>query len=144
MSEQTAIETVGAIVAADFRTAAVFQRFGIDFCCGGQRSLADACRRADADPGDVIRALDALQSAPATGDDDVTRWPVDRLIDHIVSTHHAYVRSAIPAIARYLTKLEEVHGSRHPELRRVAAYFDQIGVHLLQHLVKEEQVLFPY
>src|SRR6266496_6383566 len=79
---------VGEIVATDFRAAAVFERFGIDFCCGGRRALDDACRTAAADPAEVVRALDALP-AVADIDTDVTQWPLERLIDHIVSTHHA-------------------------------------------------------
>jgi regulator of cell morphogenesis and NO signaling len=143
MSERLTTTTVGEIVAVDFRTAAVFERFGIDFCCGGRRSLTDACRTAAADPDAVVHALDVL---PPTFEmeDDVTRWPIPRLIDFIVSTHHAYVRSSMPIIARYLTKLEEVHGSRHPELSRVAVYFDQVRGDFEQHMLKEEQVLFPY
>jgi regulator of cell morphogenesis and NO signaling len=143
MIERLTTTTVGEIVAVDFRTAAVFERFGIDFCCGGRRSLTDACRTAAADPDAVVHALDALPPTVET-EDDVTRWPLARLIDFIVSTHHAYVRSSMPTIARYLTKLEEVHGSRHPELSRVAVYFDQVRGDFEQHMLKEEQVLFPY
>jgi regulator of cell morphogenesis and NO signaling len=143
MNERFEQATVGDIVAADFRTAAVFEQFGIDFCCGGRRSLPDACRAASADPAVVVRALDALPP-PATGDDDVTRWPVDRLINHILVAHHAYVRSALPTIARYLAKLNDVHGAQHPELARVATIFEQVGGELEQHMFKEEQILFPY
>jgi regulator of cell morphogenesis and NO signaling len=141
MSDRSAA-TVGDIVATDFRTAAVFEQFGIDFCCGGSRSLTDACRTAAADPDAVVRALEALP--PASGEDDVTQWPVERLIDHIIDTHHGYVRSALPAITRYLAKLNEVHGARHPELARVAACFDGLRTDFEQHMMKEEQVLFPY
>jgi regulator of cell morphogenesis and NO signaling len=143
MNERFATRTVGEVVAADFRAAAVLEQFGIDFCCGGRRTLEEACRAAAADPDVVVRALDALPPA-ADADDDVTQWPIPRLIDFILSTHHAYVRSAMPAIARHLAKLTEVHGARHPELSRVAAYFDQIVGDLSQHMMKEEQVLFPY
>ena len=143
MSERLTTTTVGEMVAADFRTAAVLERFGIDFCCGGRRLLADACRTAAADRDAVIHALDSLPPAVET-EDDVTRWPLPRLIDFIVSVHHGYVRSSMPTIARYLTKLEEVHGSRHPELARVAAYFEQVRGDLERHMLKEEQVLFPY
>jgi len=143
MNERFEHATVGEIVATDFRTAGVFEQFGIDFCCGGRRSLADACRAAAADPAAVVRALDALPPTRAV-DDDVTRWPLDRLIDHIVRVHHAYVRSALPAIGRHLAKLQEVHGANHPELPRVASVFDRMSVDLEQHLAKEEQVLFPY
>jgi regulator of cell morphogenesis and NO signaling len=143
MNERLATSTIGELVATDFRTAAVFERFGIDFCCGGRRLFADACRTAAADPAAVITALDALPASDGK-DDDVTQWPTERLIDHIVTIHHGYVRSAVPIIASYLEKLQDVHGSRHPELARVRAYFDQIGADLTQHMVKEEQVLFPY
>jgi regulator of cell morphogenesis and NO signaling len=143
MHEPLTTRTVGEVVAEDFRAAAVFEQFGIDFCCGGRRSVADACRAAAADPATVVRALDALPPASETAAD-VTRWPIPRLLDFIVSTHHAYVRSAMPAIVRHLAKLNAVHGPRHPELSRVTAYFDQIVGDLEQHMVKEEQVLFPY
>jgi regulator of cell morphogenesis and NO signaling len=143
MNERFEHATVGDIVAADFRTAAVFESFGIDFCCGGRRSLEDACRSAVANPEAVIRALEALPQT-TTADDDVTRWPVDRLIDHILAVHHAYVRTALPTIARYLVKLHEVHGVRHPELARIAAIFDGVSGEFEQHMFKEEQILFPY
>jgi len=76
--------------------------------------------------------------------DDVTGWPVDRLIDHIVTVHHASVRAALPRLAGYLAKLQEAHGAKHPELARVASTFDQVSADLGQHMLKEEQVLFPY
>jgi regulator of cell morphogenesis and NO signaling len=143
MNERLATATIGEIVAGDFRAAAVFERFGIDFCCGGRRPLEEACRTANADPSDVALALDALPGV-TDADGDVTQWPLGRLIDHIVSVHHAYVRSSMPTISKYLTKLVEVHGARHPELVRVAAHFDHVSTDLGQHMMKEEQVLFPY
>lgn len=143
MTERPGTTTVGDIVVADFRTASVFEQFGIDFCCGGRRTLGEACRMSGADPDALGRALDALP--PRGGDqDDVTEWPPERLIGYIVSTHHAYVRSALPAIARDLAMLLDAHRAQHSELARVAAYFDQMRGDLEQHLLKEEQVLFPY
>lgn len=143
MSEVLDQTTVGDIVAADFRTAAVFESFGIDFCCGGRYAFADACRQAAADPAAVRHALDAL---PPVADlhDDVTSAPLEQLIEHIVETHHAYVRSALPLIAHYLEKLVEVHGARHPKLARIRAVFHDLRADFEQHLIKEEQVLFPY
>jgi regulator of cell morphogenesis and NO signaling len=143
MSDQFTTSTVGELVAADFRRAEIFERFGIDFCCGGRRLLADACRAAAADPTEVIHALETLRR-PDVGDDDVTRWPIPRLIDHIVSVHHAYVRSALPVISQHLSKLISAHGPQHAELLRVGAYFSLLSTDLQQHLRKEEHVLFPY
>lgn len=142
MSKLLDSATVGEVVARDFRTAAVFERFGIDFCCGGRRSIDDACRTAAVDRAVLLRELDAL--APAAAEDDVTEWPLDRLVDHILSRHHTYVRSTMPVIAKHLANLEAVHGKRHPELTRVAAHFGQAKLDLEQHLLKEEHVLFPY
>jgi len=136
--------TIGDIVASDFRTAGVFEAFGIDFCCGGRQSIAEACESAAIDRGMLERALRALPPATEHGDGDMTQWSPERLIDHIVTTHHAYVRSASPEIGRYLAKLVEVHGQRHSELARIAASFDQMSRDLHQHMMKEERVLFPY
>jgi regulator of cell morphogenesis and NO signaling len=135
--------TVGEMVALDFRRADVFERFGIDFCCSGRRTLADACRAAGADEAEVVRAMTSLPAVSAA-DDDVAHRSIPELIDHIVSVHHEYVRSALPRIAQHLLKLVDVHGHRHPELKRVAAYFAQMADDLLQHMFKEERILFPY
>jgi regulator of cell morphogenesis and NO signaling len=144
MSASFDTTTVGEIVATDVRAAAVLEQFGVDFCCGGRQSLDDACRAAAADPKVVRLALDALPPAAAGAHADVAEWPADRLIDHIVLTHHAYVRSTLPTIAAHLAKLVGVHGERHPELTRIAAEFENLSLDLLQHLMKEEWVLFPY
>ena len=135
--------TVGDIVAADFRTAQVFEQFGIDFCCGGRRSFDDACRAAAADPAAVLKALNAISRSHVDGDD-VTSWPLERLIDHIETTHHAYVRRALPSIARHLGKVLEAHGDRHPELVRIGQAFAAMSDELQQHMLKEERILFPY
>jgi regulator of cell morphogenesis and NO signaling len=144
MRESSEHTTVGDLVAADFRAARVLEQFGIDFCCGGRRSLADACWSAGADPEIVGLAIERVTAEPADAGADVRHWPVDRLIDHIVSKHHAYLRVAMPTIAHHLAKLAGVHGERHPELTRVAATFDRLRHELQQHLIKEENVLFPY
>jgi len=141
--EQT---TVGDIVANDFRTAAVFERHGIDFCCGGRRTIAEACHAARVDPVEVVQALEVVDSSTA-GEGEasaMTEWPLDRLADHIVETHHAYVRSALPAIAPHLATLVRVHGERHPELTQVSVAFSRMSEGLVQHMMKEELVLFPY
>lgn len=144
MNESLADATVGEIVARDFRSASVFEQFGIDFCCGGRQSVAEACRAAKVDATVVGQALAALPPVAGSGNEDVTAWPLDRLADYIVKTHHAYVRAALPVIAAHLTKLVAVHGARHPELESVVRAFDDLSRDLLQHMLKEERVLFPY
>jgi regulator of cell morphogenesis and NO signaling len=135
--------TVGDLVASDLRTADVFERYGIDFCCGGRQTLGEACRRAAADPAAVVRDLDALP-AEEVPDEDASLWPLDRLIDHIVSVHHAYVREALPRLDAWIAKLASVHGARHPELPAVYGAFRRLRAELEQHMMKEEQILFPY
>jgi len=93
---------------------------------------------------DRLATAKAGEMPASSGQNDVTEWPLDRLVDHIVSTHHAYVRSAMPVIERHLARLVEVHGARHPELARVSTAFTRLSRDLSQHLLKEEQVLFPY
>src|SRR5262249_31145908 len=122
MSEAFERTTIGDIVALDFRAAAVFEQFGIDFCCGGRRSVAEARATAAVNPLEVEAAIEALATG-AAGDFDVTVWPLDGLIDPIVPMHHGYVRSAMPTIQQYLAKRVQVHGQRHPELTNVAAAF---------------------
>lgn len=137
-------QTLGDIVAADYRAAAVFDSFGLDYCCGGKRTVEESCRVKGLDAGGVVAALDAIAAdgSPAPKSDD--QWQADELADHIVRRHHAYVREALPAISSHLEKLVQVHGGRHPELARVAEHFGQIGRELQMHMFKEEQVLFPF
>jgi regulator of cell morphogenesis and NO signaling len=144
MSDRFNGATVGEIVAADYRAAAVFERFDIDFCCGGGRLLVDACRRAAVSPDVVEQALQSLPPHDRCDGADVASWPIDRLADHIVATHHEYVRSALPAITRWLRRIRAVHGANHPELLSVSASFDRLSIELAQHMLKEELVLFPY
>ncbi len=136
--------TLGEIVAADYRTAAIFDSFGLDYCCGGKRSVEDSCRVKGVDATGVVAALDALGGSTGTTTPADEEWDAGELVDHIVRTHHGYVRRALPAISAHLEKLVRVHGERHPELGRVAEHFDQVGRELQMHMFKEEQVLFPY
>ena len=136
--------TVGAIVAEDYRAAAVLERFGIDFCCGGKRTLAEACGAKGCDDHAVASAIAQVRSNPQGSVPPDSEWDAGALVTHIVTTHHAYVREAMPRIAGYLQKLIAAHGERHPELARIAEHFDVLTHELMTHMFKEEQVLFPY
>lgn len=134
---------VGEIVAEDFRTAAVFQQFGIDFCCGGQRTLAEACRERNADAEAVLAALTRSCSVPGIAPR-FDEWSVDTLIGYIVGTHHAFVRRALPSLVAHTRKIASVHGGRHPELVEVARLTQQVAGEMSSHMIKEEQILFPF
>ena len=141
MSEIYRETAIGDVVAQNLRTATVFSRYGIDFCCGGRRTIEDACVNSHLDPDRVVADLRAVtDSAPGA---DVSGWPAGQLIDRIVAQHHAYVRTQSSVISAYLAKLLAKHGSRHPELGRLAAIFTDVTGELAQHMKHEEDVLFP-
>lgn len=120
----------------------VFESLGIDFCCGGRIPLAQAC----ADRGlDLDEVVDALAGAPAPVDPDldVARMSPAELAAHIVDRHHGYLRAELPGLAPLVEKVARVHGGRHPELREVAALFEQVSGELVRHLHEEEEVVFP-
>ncbi len=135
--------TIGEIVANDFRAAAIFKEAGIDFCCGGNKSLTDACREKGADESGLIQQLDALSQTPVTGAMNFKEWELGFLSDYIVNTHHKFVLKNLPELVFYTQKIADVHGAHHPELIEVASLFTKINEELLQHLKNEEEVLFP-
>ena len=134
---------LGDIVAGDYRTAAVFERYGIDFCCGGSVTLAAACAAKAIDPAFLAHELEAATSVPTRRDQDHANWTLTRLIDHITAIHHAYVRANTAQNAAYARKIAEVHGDAHPELAQVATVFDKMATELMAHLKREEEVVFP-
>jgi regulator of cell morphogenesis and NO signaling len=136
--------TVGDIVAEDFRAAAVFHRFGIDYCCGGKRSVAEACRQRGVDVNDVLANVIAACAEPNRNQPQFGDWDPQALISHIVGNHHAYVRRSLPPINAFLAKLVSVHGGRHPELSQIAALFADVTAEMRSHMMKEEEILFPY
>jgi regulator of cell morphogenesis and NO signaling len=135
--------TVGEIVAEDFRTAAVFHEFGIDFCCGGRTTLAEACRRRDTDPETVLSALTRSCSVPGIAPR-FQEWSPQTLIGYIVGTHHAFVRQSLPVLVAHTRKIAAAHGERHAELHEVARLTQAVADEMSSHMVKEEQILFPY
>lgn len=126
-------------------SAKVFEQIGIDYCCGGNRPLAEACRTAGVNIEDVTRLLEAGKGSAAT-EDEVVDWnkqSLTELMDHIVQKHHTFCRAEIARIKALLEKVTQVHGSLHSELRRIQALFTGLSGELLVHLLKEEQILFP-
>ena len=135
--------TIGEIVAADFRTAALFERHGIDFCCGGKVALATVCREMGLDLAAMTGELGALSEEPADRSRNYSAWTLPFLADYIVNTHHAYLKENDDQIAAYARKIAEVHGPHHPEVIRIAAIFPKIATDMVGHLQEEEEVFFP-
>ncbi len=136
-------KTVGDLVAEDYRIAAVFEKYGIDFCCGGQSPLAVICQEKDLDPAVIQQEIEAVKSAPLERAQNYAAWELSFLADYIVNTHHSYLNENTGQIAAYAHKIAEVHGAHHPEVVTIARVFDKIAADLTAHLQEEEEVLFP-
>lgn len=139
----TKTDFIGDIVAADFRTAAIFKKYGIDFCCKGGRTIEDASSPKNLDVNQIYADLENLPTGDGSSID-FNSWPLDLLADYVEKTHHHYVEEKTPIIQQFLDKLCKVHGGRHPELFQIKELFDVSAQDLGSHLKKEELILFPF
>lgn len=133
--------TLGDLVAENPGAAGVLDRLGLDFCCHGDRTLGAACEEAGLDPADVAADLDA--SPGAASDADWTTLSASALADHIVATHHEYLRAELPGFDALAEKVRGVHGERHAELEEVRALVGALVAELPPHLDAEEAEVFP-
>ncbi len=143
----SALETtapVGDWVTHHPQTARVLEEFQIDYCCGGHQPLADVCEQRGLDVHAVTSRLnDAIsQSADAT-QSDWTKASPSELCDHIVTTHHAFLRQELPRLTQLVEKVANVHGGKHPELNDLRSVYAELRAELEPHMMKEERVLFP-
>ena len=136
--------TVGELVAERPARARVFERFGIDYCCGGKLSLAEAAAQQSIDAAPVLAALREADQEPA-GDDgqDWNQTSLAGLIDHILATHHDFLRRELPRLNALAEKVDQVHRASHPELTEVRQVFAEVRDELEMHMMKEERMLFP-
>jgi regulator of cell morphogenesis and NO signaling len=137
-------DTVRDIVTRDFRAAMIFHRHGINFCCGGARPLWEACRERQVDEEEVLDAVARACREPDTGTPRFNEWEPETLIAYIVGNHHAYLRTALPAIAAHTQRLASTHGASRPELQEVADIVEALLSEVTSHLAKEENILFPF
>ena len=134
--------TVRELASATPGAARVFEKFGIDYCCGGERSLAQACSAAKVNLQEVAEALEEPQTQ--SGDRDWQKANLAELAEHIVAKHHEYVRQEIQRLIPLAAKVAGVHGKNHPELQGIQSSFQALAEELTTHLMKEERMLFPY
>lgn len=142
----TANQTVRQLATEVPNATGVFEKLGIDYCCGGGKSLADACAKAKIPVGEVLATLEH-GSAPASAVHDLPDFrsaALSELVSHVVNTHHAYVKQEVPRLQKLLAKVVSVHGRNHAELREVQKIFADLSVEVISHMMKEEMVLFPY
>jgi regulator of cell morphogenesis and NO signaling len=133
---------VADLVVEQPTRARVFERFGIDYCCGGRVPLAEACAERGIELDAVLEAL-AEPLEPGPEDVDWSATSLAALVDHVVAVHHAYLRQELPSLAALVDKVATRHGDRHPELLEVRETFEALAAELYEHMHKEEQILFP-
>ena len=137
-------ETMGEIATKDLRKAEVFKKYGLDFCCGGKKTVKEACEEKGLNVAQVEAELNQADSNPTSRPLPYNDWSLDFLADYIVNTHHSYVRKSLPDLRAYAAKVASVHGDRHPELLTVNKLVTEINEELTDHMMKEETVLFPF
>ncbi|MDP6081862.1 MAG: iron-sulfur cluster repair di-iron protein [Verrucomicrobiota bacterium] len=141
MNEPQLDSTVGDIVAGCPALASVFENIGIDYCCGGKKTLGDACRDKGLEPQSVLATLaQPPQTEPVA---DTAVMALTELADHIEQTHHAYLRSEFSRLNELTSKVASVHGDQNPRLHQVSETCRALIAELSDHMMKEEQILFP-
>lgn len=141
-------ETLGQIAAKDLRKAEIFKKYGLDFCCGGKKTIKEACAEKGLDVAAVEHELQ--QAEKQTSRSPISRllpyneWKLGFLSDYIVNTHHSYVKASLPELDKYAEKVAKVHGAEHPELFHILQLVREIEEEMTGHMEKEEAFLFPY
>jgi regulator of cell morphogenesis and NO signaling len=139
-------KTVRELALENTTATRVFEKLGIDYCCGGNKSLEEACRAAKLNMDQVLDSLEMAEQSAHSAQSD-RNWQVEPLADliaHIKNTHHKYTREEIARLGPLFNKVCSVHGKNHPELLEIRTTFDGLAQELATHLMKEEMVLFPH
>lgn len=137
-------DTVGSIVAQRPAVSRVFEQAGIDYCCGGKIPLGDVCQKQGIDPQTFLASLEEWAAAAGTEPVvDAAAMTLTGLADHIEGTHHAYLKTELPRLGALTTKVAAVHGEHDTRLAEVRDTVAGLAAEMSQHMLKEEQILFP-
>jgi regulator of cell morphogenesis and NO signaling len=136
--------TVREIALEQPSSIRVFERLGIDYCCGGRKPLTEACGERNLQVADVVAALESAAKIANPAGTDWSKAPMRQLIGHIVATHHEYVKNELPRLAMLAERVVNRHGDTQAHLPQLKAVLAQLDEELTHHLAKEEHVLFPY
>ena len=142
----SATQTVRELAVEHPATTRVFEKLGIDYCCGGQKSLVEACSVAKLSVEQVLETLEQAEAdrQPSEHNTDWQAVPLAGLIEHIINTHHKFTREELARLEPLLEKVCKVHGQNHPELLEIRRVFAGLSQELTLHMMKEERILFPY
>ncbi len=135
---------VKEIVLSNPAAARVLEDAGVDYCCGGNKSLHDACLHANVSAEEILKRLRENSEQVSPADINWVSAPLADVTRHLREKHHRYVREAIPRVQALAAKVKSKHGAKHPELAEIEALFTRVGQEMIMHMQKEEQVLFPY
>ena len=136
-------KTIAEIVSEDISKASVFKKYNLDFCCGGGKTVENACKKANIDVHNVIQDLINTTSNTNTPNLNFKDWKADFLVDYIVNVHHTYVKENLQVINEFAAKVANVHGQHAPETIEIDNLFTKLSNELISHLEKEETILFP-
>jgi regulator of cell morphogenesis and NO signaling len=136
-------KTLSEIVTDDFRSAAVFEKHGLDFCCHGNRALIDAASEKQIPAQDLVDELSVAFQSNESSAIDFNNLELDALVEYIINTHHSFVREKLPFITELGKRVVNAHGPNHPEVIEIAQLFAGVKAEFEGHLVKEEMILFP-
>ena len=136
--------TVAELVANDYRTAEIFKKHGIDFCCGGKKSIAKVCNEKNINAEEIEKEILALQIQPKDSEHNFNEWALTFLADYIINVHHTYVNNNLNLISEFAEKVARVHGDHSPETKDIAKLWEDVVAELTTHMKKEELLLFPY
>lgn len=136
-------QSLATIVTDNHKTASVFEKYHLDFCCKGKRTLKEACAENRVNPADVLMDLERTMTSNNDDTIDPSKMSLTKLTGYIVETHHSYVQRELPLIFGYLQKVTAKHGEKHPELYKLFELFTAIKEEMEIHMQKEETILFP-
>lgn len=142
----TADATVAQLVTERPELIRIFEKLGIDYCCGGKTPLGEACAQRNLDANSVVLTLQAVAETTRHEQASATDWTqasLTDLSDHIEETHHRYLAKELPRLETIVAKVVDAHAPAHPELHEIQAVYTRLSRDLLQHTQKEDQVLFP-
>ena len=140
-TDHTRLGQIATVFPASMR---VFEAHGLDYCCGGQRELGEACAAAGFAPEKVLDEIQQLRSVNPQTSKDWSKGSLTELVEYLLATHHVFTRTELARLAPLMDKVARVHGENHPELNAIRTFFIEMSDDLGPHLMKEEQVLFPY